>query len=260
MKTSDVQNLVSSALSCHDATTLLQNFKGAKNQLINLSAEVLAILTTLEMAESSPNTPEMHSYLKQSITELHGRGLKADYSPRVMEKVCYLLSAALDEEVMRTWWGQNLCWENNSLVAGMFQQRNAGEVFFVLVNQARQNLPAMLDFLELAYLLLRLGFHGRFLDKNSRALVDLTEELYQDIRELRPESRTHNLPMTVNNWVPFKQYRVHRFVLATLVVLVLLGVGCRYWIRHINNLSDDDLVSIQQLSRTPSSSSLHAKP
>ncbi len=260
MKTADVQTLINSAQTCHDATILLQNFRGTKNPLINLAAELLAILTTLEMAESSPNTAELHGYLKQGITELHSKGLRADYSPRVMEKVCYLLSAALDEEVMRTWWGQNLCWENNSLVAGMFQQRNAGEVFFILVDQARQNLPAMLDFLELAYLLIRLGFNGRFLDKNSRQLVELTGQIYQEVRELRPEARTHNLPMTVNNWVPFKQYRFYRFFLAGLLVLMLSGIGCRYWIRHINNLSDDELVTIQQLSLTSSSSSLHQKP
>ena len=233
-------------LACHDVTTQLQSFSGSENTLINLAAEILAILTTMDMAESTPNAPELYSYLKKSITEFHSRGLKADYSSRVMEKSCYLLCAALDEEAMRSWWGQNLCWENHSLVAGMFQQRNAGEVFFLLINQARQNAAGMIDFLELAYLLIRLGFRGQYLDGSSRKLVDLTDQLYQDISEYRPRRSTNNLSSETHQWQPLKQLKLYIWVAVMVVVFLVLAVGCHFWIKHTNSLSVDTLERMQE--------------
>ncbi|MRI33753.1 hypothetical protein EOPP23_12220 [Endozoicomonas sp. OPT23] len=231
-------------ITCHDVTTQLQSFSGSENMLINLAAEVLAILTTMDMAESTPNAPELYSYLKKRITEFHGRGLKADYSTRVMEKACYLLCAALDEEAMRSWWGQNLCWENHSLVAGMFQQRNAGEVFFLLINQARQNTAGMIDFLELAYLLLRMGFHGQYLNGSSRPLVDLTDQLYQEIIEHRQRRNTNNLSTATHQWQPLSQLKLHRWVSGLVVTLLVLAVGCHFWISHTNTLSVDVLEKV----------------
>ncbi len=234
-------------ITCHDVTTQLQSFSGSENILINLAAEVLAILTTMDMAESTPNAPELYSYLKKRVTEFHSRGLKADYSARVMEKSCYLLCAALDEEAMRSWWGQNLCWENHSLVAGMFQQRNAGEVFFILINQARQNSAGMVDFLELAYLLLRLGFHGQYLDGSSRPLVDLTDQLYQDVSEHRQRRRTNNLSTTITHqWQPLGQLKLYRWVTGLMMVLLVMAMGCHFWISHTNTLSADILERVQE--------------
>ncbi|WP_153301676.1 type IVB secretion system protein IcmH/DotU [Endozoicomonas arenosclerae] len=244
MALSEVEAPPESLASCRDVMAQLQSFSGSDNRLVNLSAELLAILTTLSMAKSTPNINELYNYLKRSVSEVHSRGLQSEYSPRTMEKLCYLLCAALDEEVMKTWWGQNLCWENHSLVAGMFQQRNAGEVFFILVNQALQEPDKMRDFLEVAYLLMRLGFHGRYLNSDNRELVDLTDILFREIQVHRIDPRIDFPSDRHAAWLPIQQKPVRFILISAFIILLLTGIGSHLWIRHINQLSDDNLVPL----------------
>ena len=224
-----------------DTQSLLHHFQASENQLINLSAELLAILTTLSQQQQNQNLPELHQHLLKSMSKLHNRGLQADYTPRMMEKTCYALCAAFDEEIMNTWWGQEACWENHSLVARLFKQRNAGEVFFILLEQARQNTAKMIDFIELLYLLLRLGFRGRYQNSGGHALTELTNDLYDDIRKYRTESPVSNLQVQCSPWQPLQQPRPIRYLPVILVVLLLSGIASHLWIRHLNNIYSDNL-------------------
>ena len=238
-----------------DTQSLLHHFQASENQLINLSAELLAILTTLSQQQQTGNLPELHQYLLKSMSKLHNRGLQADYPPGMMEKTCYALCAAFDEEIMNTWWGQEACWENHSLVARLFKQRNAGEVFFILLEQARQNTAKMIDFIELLYLLLRLGFRGRFQNTDGHALTELTNNLYDDIRKYRKASPVSPIPVQCKPWQPLQQPRPIKYLPAILLFLLLAGIASHLWIRHINNIYSDNLsllnISLQK-SSTPS--------
>lgn len=230
-----------------DTRSLLHHFQASENQLINLSAELLAILTTLSQQQQPGSLPELHQYLLKNMSRLHNRGLQADYPPRMMEKSCYALCAAFDEEIMNTWWGQEAYWENHSLVARLFKQRNAGEVFFILLEQARQNTAKMIDFIELMYLLLRLGFKGRYLDTDGQALTELTNSLYDDVRKYRTESPGFTLPEQGKPWQPLKQPRPLKYLPAIFLTLLLAGVASQAWIRHLNNIYSKNL----ELLNTP---------
>ena len=46
-----------------DTSALLHNFSAFSNNLINLSASLLAILTTLSQQKDPQNLPELHQYL-----------------------------------------------------------------------------------------------------------------------------------------------------------------------------------------------------
>ncbi|MFK0572738.1 type IVB secretion system protein IcmH/DotU [Endozoicomonas sp.] len=245
-----------------DESTLFRNFNISSNTLINLSAELLAILTTLSQQQEPGNLPELHQYLLRSISELHNQGLNAGYPPRMMEKTCYALCAAFDEEVMNTAWGQAGCWENHSLVAQLFQQRNAGEVFFVLLEQARQNAPKMIDFIELLYLLLRLGFCGRYQNTDKHELAKLADNLYQEIREHQKPGEQQALPILSAPWRPLKVIRVRYYLPVVVLILGLSGIASHFWIQHINRtytgLSDLQREQVQATPVQLSTSLIHS--
>ena len=242
-----------------DTRSVLHDFSAFNNSLINLSAGLLAVLTTLSQQQDPQNLPELHQYLLSNMSELHNRGLQAGYSPRLMEKVCYALCAAFDEEIMNTTWGQAACWENHSLVAQLFQQRNAGEVFFTLLDQARQNMPKMLDFIELLYLLLRLGYCGRYQNTDKHALAELINSLYQDICQHRTQTEPPSLPILCKPWQPLKQPKLWRILPLLFILLILAGVATHFWIRHINSIYDDDLQWLQPPAKT-STVNVHPTP
>ncbi len=218
-----------------DGNTLFRNFNVSSNTLVNLSAELLAILGTLSQQQEVRNLPELHQYLLRSMSELHNRGLQAGYPPRMMEKTCYALCAAFDEEIMNTVWGQKGCWENHALVAQLFQQRNAGEVFFVLLDQARQNVSKMIDFIELLYLLLRLGFCGRYQNTDKHELARLADHLYQEIRAHQKLGEQQILPILSAPWRPLKVIRVWQYLPVVVFILLLSGLVTHFWIQHINH-------------------------
>ncbi|MET4695647.1 type IVB secretion system protein IcmH/DotU [Endozoicomonas lisbonensis] len=234
-------NVSSEQSQCADTKDLLTHFSATSNQLINLSAELLAILTTLSQQKNSHNLPELHQYLLKCMSHLHNNGLRSDYSPRLMEKACYALCAAFDEEIMNTSWGQAAYWENHSLVAQLFKQRNAGEVFFILLEQARQNTRRMIDFIELLYVLLRLGFKGRYMNTDGHALAQLCSDLYEDICKYRGESPLPSLPVTTSPFRPLRQASTLRFLPVILAILVTCGVLTHLWIKNANQDYSDSL-------------------
>ena len=220
---------------------LLKGFLAADNQLINLCAELLAILIVLSQQQGSHNIPELHQYLLKCMSQLHNRGLRADYPPRLMEKVCYALCAAFDEEIMNTGWGQAAYWENHCLVAQLFKQRNAGEVFFILLEQACQNTSRMIDFIELLYLLLRLGFKGKYINSDGHALAELTNTLYDDICKHRQDKPVHSVPVLSCPWQPLRQISPLRLILVLLTILLMVGTLTHFWIKHENRHDSDPL-------------------
>ena len=92
------------------------------------------------------------------VSALNNRGRIRGYAQSLMDRCCYVVCAALDEGINNTGWGRSDGWENYSLLSRLFQQRNGGEVFFVLLDQARQHPDQQYELLELMYLLLRMGF------------------------------------------------------------------------------------------------------
>ncbi|MGI2027148.1 type IVB secretion system protein IcmH/DotU [Endozoicomonas acroporae] len=218
-----------------DESGLFRNFNISSNTLINLSAELLAILSTLSQQQEVSNLPELHQYLVRSVNELHNRGLQAGYPPRMMEKTCYALCAAVDEEIMNTGWGQSGCWENHALVAQLFQQRNAGEVFFVLLEQARQNVPKMIDFIELLYLLLRLGFCGRYQHTDKHELAKLADNIFTEIREHQKPREHQTMAILSAPWRPLKVIRVRQYLPMVIAILMLSGAVTHFCIQYINH-------------------------
>ena len=234
-------SVASEQSQCADTKDLLTHFSATSNPLLNLSAELLSILTTLSQQKSSHNLPELHQYLLKCMSQLHNNGLRADYSPRLMEKACYALCAAFDEEIMNTRWGQAAYWENHSLVAQLFKQRNAGEVFFILLEQACQNTSRMIDFIELLYVLLRLGFKGKYMNTDGHALAQLCSDLYDDICKYRGDNPIPSLPIAASPFRPLRQPPTLRFLPLILAILVVCGVLTHLWIEGANQDYSDSL-------------------
>jgi len=104
----------------------------------------------------------------------------------------YALCASLDDVVQNTPWGSRGAWTDASLVSTFHQEVRAGERFFDLLDQLRQNLGQFLPVVELMYLCMSLGMQGRYrLSARGPAELDrVREETYVAImRQRRPVER-----------------------------------------------------------------------
>ncbi|GAA4649172.1 hypothetical protein GCM10023116_14460 [Kistimonas scapharcae] len=147
-----------------ELSSLPERFDLHPNPLINISHEVIAVLAALPRLGYPQDIRQFRLLLLDLVAEVRNRGLFLDYHASVIDKTCFVLCAALDETIMNTDWGEAANWGSNTLVSSVFNQRNGGEVFFDLLDQALRQQMRLVDFLEVQYCLLQLGFRGRYRD------------------------------------------------------------------------------------------------
>lgn len=166
----------------------------------------------------------------------------------------YALCTFLDESAANTPWGDKV-WAQRSLLVQFHNEAWGGEKFFQLLGKLAENPAAHRNLLELFYLILSLGFEGRFrVLQNGRAqLASVREKLAQMlakergevIRELSPAWQT-----TASTARPLRE-AVPLWAVAAITVLVL-AVGYMLASFALNRHSDPTFAAILALkSGTP---------
>lgn len=167
---------------------LIDSLAVYNSPLLNSATELFAILVTLPRQGEPRDINRFRQRLLDEIAVFRQRGTYLEYHPSIIEKSCFVLCAAFDEAILYTQWGESARWENHSLLSKVFSQRNGGEAFFTLLDKASQQPAKLVDFLELQYVLLMLGFKGRFRHDDESVLHEIQSNVYSIIRHYRSEN------------------------------------------------------------------------
>jgi len=206
------------------------------NPLVNSASTLIAVFEKTRNTISHSDIGGLHQRLSNEIRAFQTRTQDLGYQPEIVLAARYVLCSALDEIVLNTPWGAESQWPQKTLLSIFHNETSGGEKFFLILDRMRQTPAENRDMLELLYILLSLGFEGRyrFAERGRDALEQIRDELFRIIRNYRGEyeralsrnwqglgnirkSLAHYLPM----WV------VASFVGA---VLVLGYSGFRYWL------------------------------
>jgi len=217
---------------------LIENLTAYSSPLMNAATELLGILVTIKRQGSSRDINRFRQKLLDAIESFRLRGLHLDYHPSVIENSCFVLCAALDEAVLYTSWGERVRWENHSLLSKVFSQRNGGEAFFILLEKASQQPKKLSDFIELQYVLLALGFKGRFCYEDEGQLHDIISHTYGLIRPYRTEIplQAPKSPKLIEGKQPWLMYRVRKILGMTFLIFATSYGFAEYWY-HISSQS-----------------------
>lgn len=193
--------------------------------LLNAATGLLGILMTLPRQGTPRDIDRFRQKLLDAIGAFRQQGQYLDYHPNVIEKSCFVFCAAFDELILYTSWGEHSQWENKSLLSSVFSQRNGGEVFFVLLEKANLQASKLVDFIELQYVLLMLGFKGRYRNEDESKLHQIKSDAYTLIRRYRTESEfpVPQTPKLIKTELPW-----HLLSLDKLLVIVLFILMCTY--------------------------------
>lgn len=163
--------------------------RAGPNPLVMAAAPLLAILGRLRNTLTQPDAAGLRAQLTQEIRDFERRARDSGISREAGFQARYLLCTTLDEMVMKTPWGHESAWGEQSLLLSFHQERGGGEKFFMLLDRLKQEPANNIDLLELVYICLALGFEGRFalLPDGQRTLDTLREDLYRIIRTQRGE-------------------------------------------------------------------------
>lgn len=201
------------------------------NPLIDGATTLLGILAAIPNLGEPLNVGLFRQHLLNSIDEFRHKGTLLDYHPSVIEKSTFCICSALDEAILYTEWGERVCWENQSLLSKVFSQRNGGEAFFVLLEKACEQPGKLVDFIELQYMLLMLGFKGRYRSSDNRTLYQIKSDTYVKIRHFRSE---YHLPvlepsMPLVGKQPRKILSMWKVLLVVVAIIIISYLSTEYW-------------------------------
>ncbi|MGN1392583.1 MAG: type IVB secretion system protein IcmH/DotU [Succinivibrionaceae bacterium] len=220
--------------------------------LLRLAAPLLAVMLSVPRQTKPYDLKSFRLQLLDLLRDFKTESIAYDYHPSVIEKATYVLCAALDEEIAHTTWGKEGGWVNHSLLSSMFTQRNGGEVFFVLLDKACQQPKLLIDFIILVYILLMLGFKGKYSDTDQNELFEIKSYVYSLIEHYYKEPQL-SLPSNVsvvNESKPFVglNYRFFVLYLAIVSLVLLIAFQIRFSAQNqsINDIIDETRLDVEE--------------
>jgi len=208
------------------------------NPVVNAASLLIAVFSKTRQTVSHPNVGGLYQQVVAGIRKFEEVAKEKNVSPESILAARYILCAALDEVVLNTPWGAESGWAQRTLLSTFHSETHGGEKFFLLLDKMKERPTHNLDLLELMYILLSLGFEGKYhLTARGRDALDkIRDDLFNVIRTYRGEyeralsPRWQGLGRTKNSLAQYIPMWVVASVLAG--VLVLTYSGFRYWLYH----------------------------
>ncbi|WP_207000313.1 type VI secretion system protein TssL, long form [Trinickia mobilis] len=199
------------------STAPLLTTTGGLNPLLRAANPLLELAVPLRQLPTHPNVEELRNQLMQMIRTFETQGRASGYDDEKLGASRYCLCTFLDEAISSTPWGAGL-WGSRSLLVMFHNEASGGERFFLILQRLAQNPAANVDVLELLYVMLGLGFEGRYrlIDGGRTQLDTLRERLEPMIRSQRGAAERALSP----RWLPVE---VERKPLLQLVPLWVAG-------------------------------------
>ncbi len=204
------------------------NFQCGLNKLVSSSAKIIAILIKLSESIMNEDINQLKYKLQDEIKQFELSASSAGIANEKILQARYVLCTTLDEIIVSTPWGRDSDWSNQSLLSIFHGETWGGEKFFLLLERLQKEPLKNLDILELMYVLLSLGFEGKFrIIENGRGEVEyLREDLYRQLRSLKND---FNKELSIN-WRGISDRRgvliryVPLWVVAALSSVILLAM------------------------------------
>jgi type VI secretion system protein ImpK len=178
----------------------------------------------------------LHQRLVREIKQFDTQAKEMGIRPEIVLAARYCICAALDEAVLNTPWGSESAWPQRTLLSVFHNETAGGEKFFQILQRMLEQPAENLDFIELMYIFLSLGFEGKYrvIHRGREMIEQLRDEVFATIRRLRGEyerslsSHWQGLGRTrksLTNYLPI-------WVVASLLGAVLLVSysGFRVWL------------------------------
>lgn len=165
----------------------LFHFDSGVNPLISAADPVLTVATKLMANHHTPDTDNLHADLIHEMNAFESNANNHQYPPQIILAARYILCTFIDETITNSHWGKKIDWQSQSLLQRFHQEASGRVRFFVILERSSEDVHSNIDLLELIYLCLRLGYEGKYQqrEKGLEDLIKVTDNLYGLIREHR---------------------------------------------------------------------------
>lgn len=226
------------------------------NPLVAAASPLLNAVPPLRAALDNPDPAALRDRLADGVRAFERKARDAGVDQRNIVAARYVLCTFLDETVTSTPWGGSGAWASKSLLVMFHNETWGGEKVFQLMAKLAENPAANRDLLELLYVVLALGFEGRFRVQSDgpAQLGKLRERLHVMLREQRGAFERELSP----HWKGQETGRLTIAQLPVWIVFALVGViavGLFLFLSsRLNSRSDPlfaDVLALRAAAPTP---------
>jgi type VI secretion system protein ImpK len=160
-----------------------EKFERDENErLPDFCADCLMLVLQLRAAKEFGDATVLRRRIKDLFDRLERNTKRAGIEFEDVQMAKFALVAFIDETIIGSQWSQKDAWLALPLQLELFNRYDAGEEFFVRLDQLRQRPQANVDVLEVYYLCMVLGFKGKYQLQETERLRLLIEDTYNDLR------------------------------------------------------------------------------
>jgi type VI secretion system protein ImpK len=157
------------------------------NPLVQAASPLLLRMGQMRGAPASIDVPSLRRASLEEIRRFEERARASGVRNEIVLAARYVLCAGLDEAVLSTPSGAQSEWAQHPLLVALHREAWGGEKFFDMLDRIVVDPPRHIDLIELQYLMLALGFTGKYqmMERGHEQLADLQHKLYRTIQSQR---------------------------------------------------------------------------
>lgn len=191
----------------------------------------MPLLTLISQIRHTVDHPDVTSLRSQILEEID-KTIKAIHQMGYPGEAClaaqYCLCTAIDEAVLSHDWGSNSPWVQNSLLNIKHKETWGGENFYVILEDKLKDMRSNIDFVELIYFLLSLGYEGKLHGREKHAArEEIRNRIFYRIRQARQKpDKTLSKYWKVDEPIQStsaRKRKLKRVFLATLTFVLIFG-------------------------------------
>lgn len=222
----------------------------SRNKVLDAASTLLAVLLNLEPTRPPKNIADLYVHLNEELQGFQEIIKRNGVNSQDASSALYLLCSAIDEIVLNTPWGHSSNWSQRTLLTAVCKDNNGGEKCFLLLEKLMRSPAGHIDLLELFYVILSLGFKGKYYDDRS-SLNKIIDNLFEIIRQYRGEperdlssfwkgERTDDKPL--NEFIP-----IWLVIVSLFSVLMVFYIGFRFWLNAVLDPTFQNLINLTDL-------------
>jgi type VI secretion system protein ImpK len=207
------------------------------NQLIRAAEPLLTLITQIRHTVDHTNVDALRAQVIEEVKLFERKLGQIGYSMRTIIAARYCLCTAIDETVLGQQWGTQSVWVQGSLLSIFQKETWGGERFYVILEDALRDIRGNIDFIELIYYLISLGFEGRFYGEEHRAArEEIRNRIFYHIRHARakPERSLspHAMQRVMSTTIAQKKSRLKRTAFICGLIIIAMGLYFNIRIYH----------------------------
>jgi type IV/VI secretion system ImpK/VasF family protein len=200
------------------------------NPIISAANPVITFMIHIKKSNRPNNIEKVREKMINEINHFTQTLKSLGYTKKLALAARYCLCTCIDETILRTDWGTQTVWVQHTLLSYFHNETWGGERFYIILDNLAQNPRQNIATLELLYLLLSLGFEGKFYANQGPIRDDVINRTFKLIkntsgkqsRQLATHTQDNNAIKVIENKgrsIKWGMYSLLGIFIATLLIV-----------------------------------------